>query len=82
MCPPVRPQMVLNGRWQFVLLYTVPDTAKGHAVDDVVATWRRARSGSAPGRGCRCTGTPLDATAETHAAVHGGAVGKVLITVA
>ena len=34
---PIRPQMLANGRWQFVLLYTAPRLAKAFAVEDVAA---------------------------------------------
>ena len=78
---PVRSQMTVNGRWQFVLLYTVPAVAKATAVDDVTAA---VAAGAV--RVGEEAGLPLhrfghEDTAAAHQAVQDGAVGKVLIVV-
>jgi NADPH2:quinone reductase len=73
--------MVLNSRWQFVLLYTLSPVALGHAVDDVSAAVAQGAVRIGEEAGLPLHHFPLEATAEAHAAVHDGAVGKVLITV-
>ena len=77
----VRELFVRNVRYAFVLVYTVPASAKDHAVADVAAA---VADGALPvgeeaGLPLHCF--PLDRTAEAHAAVQAGAVGKVLIDV-
>jgi NADPH2:quinone reductase len=81
MTVPVRPLMVTNARIQFVLLYTAPTAAKERAVEDVAAAVldRAARVGPEAGLPLHHFG--LAETARAHAAVEGGAVGKVLIDV-
>ena len=69
-----------NARYQFVLVYTVPSEVKDEAVADVSAA---VADGSLPvgadaGLHHRFE---LGETADAHAAVEGGAVGKVLIDV-
>ncbi len=78
---PVRPMMVLNARWQFVLLYDVPHAAKDQAVDDVTAAAvdGGVRVGEQAGLPLHHYG--LENTAAAHAAVEDGAVGKVLVDV-
>jgi NADPH2:quinone reductase len=74
-------QMPRNVRYQFVLVYTVPTAAKDQAVADV--TWAAA-DGALPveeDAGLPLHRFALDQTAEAHAAVESGAVGKVLIDV-
>ena len=71
--------MYRNLRYQFVLVYTVPAAAKEEAVADVTAA---AADGALPVGAA--AGLPLhrfllEETADAHAAVEGGAVGKVLI---
>jgi NADPH2:quinone reductase len=71
--------MSRNVRYQFVLVYTVPAAAKAQAVADVSAA---AADGALPvgeGAGLPLHRFPLERTADAHAAVEGGAVGKVLI---
>ena len=73
--------MSRNIRYQFVLVYTVPVTAKDQAVADVAAA---VADGALPGgedAGLPLHRFPLERTAAAHAAVEGGAVGKVLIDV-
>ncbi|MGH3443940.1 MAG: zinc-binding dehydrogenase, partial [Nocardioidaceae bacterium] len=77
----IRPQMASNARWQFILLYTAPESWRARALQDVDA----AVVGGAVRVGDEA-GLPLhhysiDQAAEAHAAVEAGAVGKVLIDV-
>ena len=70
-----------NLRYQFVLVYTVPTAAKDQAVADVTAA---AAAGALPvgaDDGLPLHRFSLEETADAHAAVEGGAVGKVLIDV-
>jgi NADPH2:quinone reductase len=78
---PVRSQMALNARWQFVLLYTVPARAKEIAVEDVNAAVLdgAVRVGADAGQPLHVY--PLADTAEAQRAVESGAVGKVLVDV-
>jgi len=78
---PVRELMFRNVLYQFVLVYTVPADAKQQGVADVAAA---AADGALPvgeEAGLPLHRYPLEQTAEAHAAVEGGAVGKVLIDV-
>ena len=78
----VRDLMGRNVRYQFVLVYTVPDAAKDRAVVDVAAA---AADGALPvgaQAGLPLHRFPLAQTAAAHDAVEAGAVGKVLIEVA
>jgi NADPH:quinone reductase len=73
--------MSRNIRYQFVLVYTVPPSTKDQAVADVAAA---ATDGALPvgdDAGLPLHRFSLDRTAEAHAAVERGAVGKVLIDV-
>jgi len=73
--------MYRNVRYQFVLVYTVPETAKAQAVSDVTFA---ASEGALPvgkNDGLPLHRFPLEQTADAHAAVEAGAVGKVLIDV-
>ncbi|MGC5031657.1 NADPH:quinone reductase [Micromonospora sp. DT229] len=77
---PIRPLMVPNARWQFVLVYTLPKAAKAQAVVDVAAA--AAQGGIRVGEeaGLPLHRYPLAATAEAHQAVEDATVGKVLIS--
>jgi NADPH:quinone reductase len=77
----IRPLMVSNIRYQFVLVYTVPDVVKLHAVEDVAAAVadRALRVGKEAGLPLHRF--PLERTADAHAAVEDGIVGKVLVDV-
>jgi len=72
--------MSLNVRYQFVLLYTVGDRIAdaaadiNHAIED--GAYRVDEAAGLP-----VHRYSLEDTAAAHAAVEGGAVGKVLITV-
>jgi NADPH:quinone reductase len=73
--------MSRNIRYQLVLVYTVPPAAKDQAIADVAAA---AADGALPvgeDAGLPLHRFPLDRTADAHAAVERGAVGKVLIDV-
>ena len=76
---PIRPSMMSNARWQFVLVYTVPEVAKAKAIEDVAdaAAEGGIRVGVAAGLPLHYF--PLTQTADAHAAVQNSAVGKVLI---
>jgi NADPH2:quinone reductase len=78
---PIRPLMVINARWQFVLVYTEPAEAKAHAIEDVAAAVLDGAVRIGPGAGLPVHHFSLDQAAQAHAAVEGSAVGKVLIDV-
>ena len=78
---PVRPLMVPNARWQFVLVYTAPMDWKRRAVADVSAAVLDGAVGVGEDAGLPLHHFPLERTAEAHAAVESGAVGKVLVDV-
>ena len=77
----VRALMSRNVRYQFVLVYTVPAKAKDQAVADVVAAVVEGALPVGEEAGLPLHRFPLERTADAHAAVEGGAVGKVLIDV-
>jgi NADPH2:quinone reductase len=79
---PIRASMVSNARWQFVLLYTAPSAAKSRAVEDVSAAVLDGAARVGEDAGLPVHHFPLERSAEAHAAVENGAVGKVLIDVA
>jgi NADPH2:quinone reductase len=76
---PVWPLMAPNARWQFVLIYTTPATAKGLAVDDIAAAVIDGAIRVGGAAGLPLHHFPLDRVGEAHAAVAQAAVGKVLI---
>ena len=78
---PVRSQMQVNARWQFVMVYTVPARAKEIAVEDVNAAVVDGAVRIGADAGLPIHVFPLDRTAEAHQAVQDGVVGKVLIDV-
>jgi NADPH2:quinone reductase len=78
---PVRPLMMRNARWQFVLLYDVPMAAKERALEDVTAAVLDGAARVGEEYGQPLHHYPLEETAAAHAAVEDGAVGKVLIDV-
>lgn len=77
----VRDLMVPNARWQFVLVYTAHRDAKARAVADVAAAVQAGAVRIGRDAGLPIHHHPLSDAAEAHAAVEGGAVGKVLIDV-
>jgi NADPH2:quinone reductase len=76
-----RELMFRNVRYQFVLVYTVPIEAKEQAVADVAAAVADGALPVGDEAGLPLHRYPLEQTAEAHAAVEGGAVGKVLVDV-
>lgn len=76
---PIRASMVTNTRVQFVLVYNVEAPAKAHAVAAVSAALADAALTVGEDRGLPLHRFPLAATADAHAAVESGVVGKVLI---
>jgi NADPH2:quinone reductase len=78
---PVRPLMMPNARWQFVLVYTAPHDAKVRALEDVTDAVLdgAVRIGSAAGLPIHHFA--LEDAAQAHAAVENSVVGKVLIDV-
>jgi NADPH2:quinone reductase len=78
---PIRPLMVPNARWQFVLVYTEPAAAKAAAIEDTNAAVVDGAVRVGPDAGLPLHHFPLAAAAEAQAAVQGGAVGKVLVDV-
>jgi NADPH2:quinone reductase len=78
---PVRPLMAPNARFQFVLVYTLPADAKERAVEDVAGAVEAGAIRVGEQAGLPLHHFPLERAAEAHHAVHGGAVGKVLIDV-
>ena len=79
---PVRPLMVENARWQFVLVYTAPADWKRRAIADVSAAVLDGAVRVGEEAGLPLHHFPLERTADAHAAVEAGAVGKVLVDVA
>jgi NADPH2:quinone reductase len=73
---------VPNARWQFVLVYTAPADWKRRAVADVSAAVLDGAARVGEEVGLPLHHFPLERTAEAHAAVEAGAVGKVLVDVA
>jgi NADPH2:quinone reductase len=77
----VRPAMVANARYQFVMVYTVPPTAKDQAVKDVAAAVEAGALRVGTEAGLPTSRFALSETAAAHDAVENNAVGKVLIDV-
>jgi NADPH:quinone reductase len=77
----VRELMFRNVRYQFVLVYTLPSVAKEHAVAEVAAAVADGALPVGEEAGLPLHRYPLEQSAAAHAAVEGGAVGKVLIDV-
>jgi NADPH2:quinone reductase len=78
---PVRQGMTPNARWQFVLVYTMPDAAKERAVADVAGAVLDGAVRVGEEAGLPLHHYPLERLAEAHRAVQDGAVGKVLVDV-
>ena len=79
---PVRPNMSVNARYQFLLLYTVGDAALSAAAEDITAALRDGALPVGADAGLPLTRFPLEQTAAAHDAVEGDTVGKVLVDVA
>ena len=71
--------MVLNARFQFLVLFTAGPEARAAAVEDVAAAVRDGALPVGEEHGLPLVRFPLDRTADAHRAVESGAVGKVLI---
>jgi NADPH2:quinone reductase len=78
---PIRSQMTVNARWQFVLLYTMPARAQEIGVEDVNAAVLDGAVRIGDEAGLPVHVFRLAQTAEAHQAVEHGATGKVLIDV-
>jgi NADPH2:quinone reductase len=79
---PVWESMPRNLRYQIVFVYTVPAAAKDQAVADVSAAAADGAMAVGDDAGLPLHRFPLERTADAHAAVEAGIVGKVLIDVA
>ena len=77
----VRPNMMKNTRYQFVLLYTIDDHALKAAIEDVTAALSAGVLPVGEKDGLPLVRFPLAETAAAHRAVEDGVVGKVLIDV-
>jgi NADPH2:quinone reductase len=80
--PDVRANMTLNSRYQFVLLYTVGWDRIGNAAADLGEAIDDGAFRVGEEAGLPLHRFDLAETAAAHDAVEGGAVGKVLVTVA
>jgi NADPH:quinone reductase len=78
---PVRPAMVPNVRWQFVLVYTAPQDWRAAALEDVAAAVQSGAVRVGGDAGLPLHHYRLEDTAQAHAAVENGAVGKVIVDV-
>jgi NADPH2:quinone reductase len=78
---PVRSQMMLNARWQFVLLYTEPARSKEYGVEDVNAAVLDGAVRVGRDAGLPLHVFPLEQAPQAHQAVQDGVIGKVLIDV-
>jgi NADPH2:quinone reductase len=78
---PVRPLLQPNARFQFVLVYTAPDDWRARALDDVSAAVMEGAARVGEEAGLPLHHYPLEQTVAAHAAVEGGAVGKVIVDV-
>ncbi|MEO3751820.1 NADPH:quinone reductase [Streptomyces sp. B6B3] len=77
----VTQNMMLNTRFQFLVLYTVGRDALAAAVEDVAAAVRDGALPVGEDHGLPLVRFPLDRTADAHRAVESGAVGKVVVDV-
>jgi NADPH:quinone reductase len=78
---PVRSAMVPNARWQFVLVYNAPENWRARALEDVASAVLDGAVKAGVEAGLPLHHYTLEQTADAHAAVENGAVGKVLIDV-
>ena len=78
----IRETFSTNARFQWVLLYTVGETALRAAADDITAAVAAGAFGVGEDHGLPLHHYPLEQTADAHAAVEAGVVGKVLVDVA
>src|SRR2546423_9980208 len=78
---PAWPAIQRHARYQFVLVYTVPQAAKRQAVEDVAAAVDAGALAVGEAAGLPLHRFPLEKTAAAHDAVEAGTVGKVVIDV-
>ena len=78
---PLRAQMWLNARWQFVLVYTLAPTAKQEAITAISEAIAAGALRTGDAAGLPLHRFALGDTGAAHQAVQDGAVGKVLIDV-
>jgi NADPH2:quinone reductase len=77
----VRAHFSLNIRYQFLLLYTLAPAAIAAATEDITAALQAGALPVGEAAGLPLVRFPLERTADAHAAVESGVVGKVLIDV-
>jgi NADPH2:quinone reductase len=73
--------MRTNARWQFVMVYSVPERAKAVGVEDVNAAVLDGAVRVGEDAGLPLHVFPLEQAGDAHKAVEDGVVGKVLIDV-
>ncbi len=78
---PVRPSMLPNARWQFVMVYTAPERWRARALEDVSSAVLEGALRVGDAAGLPLHHFPLEDAAAAHEAVERGVVGKVLIDV-
>lgn len=78
----VRETFSTNARFQWVLLYTVGEAALRAAAEDITVALTDGAFGIGEEHGLPVHHYPLEETAQAHAAVEAGTVGKVLLDVA
>jgi NADPH2:quinone reductase len=77
----IMPNMWVNARYQFLVLYTVGDDALANAREDVAVAVRDGAMGVGESNGLPVHHFRLEDTAAAHDAVESGVTGKVLIRV-
>lgn len=77
----IGPNLVLNSRFQFLLLYTVGDAALAAAAEDITAALDAGALPVGEAHGLPLVRYPLAETADAQAAVEADAVGKVVVDV-
>ncbi|PZE36533.1 MULTISPECIES: NADPH:quinone reductase [unclassified Curtobacterium] len=77
----VRPNMGINARYQFLLVYTIGEAALAAGAEDVTAALRDGVLPVGEDVGLPLVRFPLEETAAAHDAVQGDTVGKVLVDV-
>jgi NADPH2:quinone reductase len=77
----VRQNMMLNTRFQFMVLYTMGEAAMRAGAEDITAAVRDGALPVGEEHGLPLTRFPLGRTTDAHRAVQDGAVGKVLVDV-
>jgi NADPH2:quinone reductase len=78
---PIRALMAPNARWQFVLVYTAPASAKAIAVEDVADAVLDGGVRVGAAAGLPLHHFTLEQTGAAHTAVENSVVGKVLVDV-